>query len=251
MSVSLVGVAINYLQSAPLDSHSQWEIILNLDGSGTTLVGDTEYEYQPGTIICIPPGVLHSKTSELRFRDIFIQVSEFIPSQDGSVMVLRDDEEKSMETLLFMALRTFHKKEQNNQLVLNSLFETMQQLLLSWSNRRTSKSVELFRNELITNFINPEFTISQAMQKTCYCSDHFRRCFKKEIGITPIEYLTTLRIDYAKRLLKQKNDIQMSIAEIAFSSGFYDYHYFSRIFKKAVGITPKQYAIARECEELV
>jgi len=65
--------------------------------------------------------------------------------------------------------------------------------------------------------------------------DHLTFCFRQELGITPIVYLQRYRINQAKRLLKESNQ---SITEVAFNVGFSDSGYFSRIFRREVGMSP-------------
>ena len=67
---------------------------------------------------------------------------------------------------------------------------------------------------------------------------YFSRIFKKETGLNFVEYLTKLRIDEAKRMLR---DSEESIINIASIVGYNEPNYFSRVFRKLEGITPKQY----------
>ena len=62
--------------------------------------------------------------------------------------------------------------------------------------------------------------------------------FKTETGMTITSYITKVRVDYAKNLLKEG---QFSISDIAIKSGYQDARYFSRIFKENIGVTPKEY----------
>lgn len=66
----------------------------------------------------------------------------------------------------------------------------------------------------------------------------FRKLFKIQLGKSPNEYLRDLRITTAARMLLVSND---NISNIAYEVGFEDPNYFIRIFKKAFGLTPKQY----------
>lgn len=68
--------------------------------------------------------------------------------------------------------------------------------------------------------------------------NYFGQLFKSETGSTVSEYLNLLRIDQAKKLLRQTN---LKIYEIAYKIGFSDHFYFSIVFKKLVGISPKEY----------
>ncbi len=67
---------------------------------------------------------------------------------------------------------------------------------------------------------------------------YFRTLFKKKTGTSPNQYIIMLRLKNAATLLKQT---ELSIKEIAKSVGFSDQMYFSRIFKKRFGMTPKEF----------
>ncbi len=68
--------------------------------------------------------------------------------------------------------------------------------------------------------------------------DYLTYCFRHEIGLTPIAYLNRYRVMQAKRLLKETDK---SITEIALDVGFSDSGYFSRVFRKEVGLSPDAY----------
>lgn len=68
--------------------------------------------------------------------------------------------------------------------------------------------------------------------------DYLTRLFKKETGMTFIEYSQYLRIEYAKELLT-KTDI--SISKVATKIGYSNFSHFSRAFKKITGISPSDY----------
>jgi two-component system response regulator YesN len=69
-------------------------------------------------------------------------------------------------------------------------------------------------------------------------SYYFSKLFKEETGENFIEYLTNIRIERAKQLLQNK---EVSIKNICVETGYSDPNYFSRIFKKQVGVTPTEY----------
>jgi two-component system response regulator YesN len=67
---------------------------------------------------------------------------------------------------------------------------------------------------------------------------YFSKLFKEVTGENFIEYLTNIRIEEAKKLLQNR---ELSIKNICVDTGYSDPNYFSRIFKKQVGITPTEY----------
>ena len=69
---------------------------------------------------------------------------------------------------------------------------------------------------------------------------HFSTVFSQHEGRTFISYLTTLRIERAKELLSSTN---MKLSDIALEVGYNEPNYFSHVFRKAEGMTPKEYRI--------
>ena len=67
---------------------------------------------------------------------------------------------------------------------------------------------------------------------------YFIHIFKKEIGLTPMEYLNKLRIEKAKKLIEAREN---NITEIAGLCGYCSASYFSYCFNKEIGISPSSY----------
>ncbi|MGI6155550.1 MAG: AraC family transcriptional regulator [Enterococcus sp.] len=96
-------------------------------------------------------------------------------------------------------------------------------------------------NEQIKDYLETHYKKSPTLDEV---SDYFQlskykmiRQFEKEYQQTPINYLNNYRIIQSLRYLKE----EMTIKEIATAVGFSDYNYFSRVFKKAMGLTPSAY----------
>ncbi len=68
--------------------------------------------------------------------------------------------------------------------------------------------------------------------------DYLTYCFRQELKTTPIRYIQRYRVNIAKTLLK---DTDKSITEIALAVGFSEGGYFSRIFRREMGLSPDQY----------
>ena len=69
-------------------------------------------------------------------------------------------------------------------------------------------------------------------------NSHFCTIFSQEMGVTFTEYLTELRMNRAKELLRTT---QMRSSDIAYAVGYNDPHYFSYLFKKHTGMTPRDF----------
>ena len=67
---------------------------------------------------------------------------------------------------------------------------------------------------------------------------HLYRIFMQHVSMPPNEYLMRYRINKAAALLKAGN---LSVGEVAYSTGFSDQLYFSRVFKRHMGVPPSRY----------
>ena len=69
--------------------------------------------------------------------------------------------------------------------------------------------------------------------------DHLGARFRKEIGMTPVEYRTRLRLLRARELLVSTT---LNVAQIAREVGFLDANYFTRLFRRSYRMTPRRFA---------
>jgi YesN/AraC family two-component response regulator len=107
-------------------------------------------------------------------------------------------------------------------------------------NYRPNKNSELIKNAIhfiAENFSTP-LSLEQVAKHVHLNSAYFSTLFKRSTGSSFKEYLNMIRIEESKRLLANTN---YSVIDIAIATGFEDQSYFSKVFKKHTGLTPKQY----------
>lgn len=90
----------------------------------------------------------------------------------------------------------------------------------------------------IKSNIKEDIKLGVLSEKACMSKATFYRSFKKEYGISPLEYVISEKIKLAKILLSNPKN---TIKSVAFECGFHDVNYFVRVFKKTESITPGQY----------
>jgi two-component system response regulator YesN len=88
------------------------------------------------------------------------------------------------------------------------------------------------------NFSDSSISLNTVAMFVNVSPSHFSTIFSQETEMTFIEYLTRVRIEKAKELLKKTN---MKSSEIAYKVGYNDSHYFSHVFKKEVGLRPTDF----------
>lgn len=97
-----------------------------------------------------------------------------------------------------------------------------------------------FISRFIKEHISEKFRLEDLCKMACMSKVTFYRAFKKEFGISPVEYILHERIRRAKQLLSTQ---ELSISEVCYELGFIDPNYFHRQFKKWEGITPRQFKL--------
>lgn len=104
--------------------------------------------------------------------------------------------------------------------------------------RKIKSSLVLKAMNYIAENYNRAITVSD-IAKTLYVSKAcLTQAFKSQLNVTVIQYLTTVRIEVAQKLLLETDDMIYNIAE---KVGFSDSRYFCKTFKKLTGYSPREY----------
>lgn len=101
-----------------------------------------------------------------------------------------------------------------------------------------SKSAIMPIVSYIRENLNNDLSLKKLTDFSCMSKTTFHRFFKKELGMSPVEFIMHEKIKMAKALLNEPN---IQINQVSYELGFDDSNYFIRLFKKHEGITPKQY----------
>ena len=125
---------------------------------------------------------------------------------------------------------------------LQKLFEAVMELRETVSRRKYSSLLKTAQEYIRRNYDNEDISLNAVAASVNLSPNHFSTIFSQETGQTFIEFLTSVRMEKAKELLRSTS---MKTAEIAFEVGYKDPHYFSYLFKKTQECTPREYR-ARE-----
>lgn len=105
-----------------------------------------------------------------------------------------------------------------------------------------SAPVKRIHDLILQNYTYSNFALDDAIRQMPFHYDYLRKRFKQEVGLTPREYLTELRMKKARTMLAGTFSREFTVNEVAQQCGFEDPLYFSRIFKKHNGVPPSCYA---------
>jgi two-component system response regulator YesN len=92
--------------------------------------------------------------------------------------------------------------------------------------------------EYLENHYADDISLEDMASQVNISPQYFSKLIKKTTGFNFIDWLSMLRVRKAKELL---TDSSLTVKEVCFMVGYKDPNYFSRIFKKRIGITPSEY----------
>ena len=235
MNVILSIINSNVSRSAK-HNHPCWELVYRLSGNSDTMIDNVTHSISKGDLYLIPPNVYHEDTAQEPFSDLAIHIDDFLFTD---TLVLHDYD-SCIYYILQTIYRVINKKENNYQVVANSLADALFQYIRAFSfTLDPNQFVNKLKNVIFENIGNIDFDLTKEIRHTNYNPDYVSRCFKACTKKTPLSYLIGLRIDLAKKLLVMPTCESIKI--ISANCGFRDPFYFSSCFKKHVGLSPLQY----------
>lgn len=96
--------------------------------------------------------------------------------------------------------------------------------------------------QYIRQHLTEQITVAALSELACMSKATFFRVFRRELGLTPVEFIIQERLAEAKRLLRNP---LVTVADVCFRAGFNNTAYFQKLFKQYEGVTPGMYK--RQC----
>ena len=115
-----------------------------------------------------------------------------------------------------------------------ALFEKQSSAQTEQTEERPIQSITRY----LQQHLSEELSLSVLAEEFHLNPQYISQLFKSEIGVNFLAYLTGIRMEKAKKLLLTT---PLSVAEVSEQSGYADYRVFTKVFKKAEGVTPSQY----------
>lgn len=126
---------------------------------------------------------------------------------------------------------------------MNKISESCKNILNKQEER--SSNIISQAKDYIKQHFSKDISLDDVSRQVNISPYYFSKIFKEETGENFIEYLTNIRIDKAKDLLR---NTEYSMKEICTMCGYSDPNYFSRSFRKNVGVTPTEYKEGKNSE---
>lgn len=248
----------------PVHSHADfYELVFVIGGSAMHIVDDECFPIKKGDVFVIGTERSHGFSDAVGFKicnimfgfdEFFGQSSDICSSQsfrslffgkDGlqSKLTLPPDEFIRICDVLKMLQNEYETDSDGRETLLRSYFMMLSVILSRlFASKESGKNRSAENITAAAEFIERNFTekltLDSIAEVTHYSARHFVRIFTETYHQTPQEYIVSLRLRRACNLLEEG---ELSVEETAQQSGFGDGNYFSRVFKKQMGITPSEY----------
>ena len=233
-------------QSVPVTATNH-VINIVVKGSGWLNVKGRAYGISEGTVFFIFKGDEFSVTSEDELEYSYIsfygrRADEYIERLgiNDAVRVF-----EGFGKLIPFWTDTINMCEDGNVDVLSEAVLLYSLAVLSPAKREADDIISTVTGLTHDNFTDPELSSATVAEMVGYSPKYLSSLFKKKMGVTYTEYLREMRIKHAVFLIE--NGVS-SVKNVALLSGYRDALYFSKLFAKQVGISPKEYIKSHERE---
>ena len=241
----------NIVYNVSRHAHESWEFIYCTDGSGAFLFDNRRLDYREGDVVIIPPMVPHANASDGGFQNIHINMVS--PALSFSApMVISDDSNHFLLDAFNAAFFHFYSDRKGTSNLLSVYGDLISCYLVAYQTGSTlTPVVAQIENNIISNYADCAFELDEYLHSLPFSYDYLRKLFQKELGVTPHRYLVDKRLKMAAELLaSDANAGARTISDIAPLCGFHDPLYFSKMFKKKYGTSPRNYLEFRQKEQV-
>ena len=233
-------------------THNHTELFFIVSGKGQFLIQDQVFPVDVNNLVIINPNVSHTEDSlnaqPLEYIVLGIDGIELATSanSNGQFCVLDHFESVEISSCLRNILREMELKNTGYEDICQAYME----ILIIRLMRNTALAVQeensgnsgnrqcaVVRRYIDMHFKEP-LTLEQLSEEAHINKYYLSHAFKREYGVSPINYLISRRINESKYLLAETD---LSMSQIAQLLGFSSLSYFSQAFRKTQGVSPMEF----------
>nr|WP_249435990.1 AraC family transcriptional regulator [Paenibacillus sp. Marseille-Q4541] len=236
-------------------SHNFSELFYVRSGRGNFIVEDEIFPVQQDDLVIVNPNVEHTEvsagTDPLEYVVLGVEGMSFDfgdQSENRNYEIINYRHQRGELLFYFNALlRETENKKENYEAVCQNLLEVVVINLMRSSDhpfsvvgsQRANKVCSRIKRYIDSNFAE-DISLDSLSQKAHLSKYYLVHTFAKYYGMSPINYLNEVRLRASKELLETTD---LSISQIATSTGFSSQSYFSQSFRRSCGLTPSVYRL--------
>lgn len=220
-------------------THSSWELIYCTGGNGELRLEDQALPYAANDVAVIPPLVPHSNMSREGFTNIHVNLADAaFPYSEP--LIIRGDPNGFLADA-FSAAFYYWSEPSGGHTLLPVYGQLIAALVAACQpGPRRSEVVQQVEDHILHHYPDCSYDLNAYLGTLPFSTEYLKKLFKRETGLTPLQYLTDKRLENAASTLATFCG-RGNISETARLCGFSDPLYFSRLFKKKYGVSPRGY----------
>ncbi len=236
-------VGVSFGNSGADENCKYLKVVVSDSADEISIVSDGgEYDFSHGKIAVIPALAAHSIKGGSQNSITLLIEQPLLPLK--SITVIDDVANGGIRSAAEQS--ALFSKAENGAGVLNALGELIvNYIALQCAKTEKSPVVASLKEDIEKNARDWAYSVEAYIRKLPLNYDYVRKLFKKETGLTPHEYLTSVRMERAGKILLSGVSNRYSaytVGQIAEACGYAEPLYFSRVFKKYFGVSPTEYA---------
>ena len=233
-------------------THSHTELFFIVSGKGQFLIQDQVFPVDVNNLVIINPNVAHTEASlnaqPLEYIVLGIEGIELATSENSNGQFCILDHYESME--ISSCLRNILREMELKNTGYEDICQAYMEILIIRLMRSTALAVQAepqvisgnrqcaaVRQYIDLHFKEP-LTLEQLAQEAHINKYYLSHAFKREYGVSPINYMISRRIEESKYLLAETD---LSMSQIAQLLGFSSLSYFSQVFRRTQQTSPMEY----------
>ncbi len=250
-----IGITRNQYKISREDGFNSYQILYCVSGSGIFKVGGKSYKISSGDAFFFRPGVPHEyipvekpwKTTWITYSGSSAEgIADYLGLGDTAVFSIPNLTEFDLLTKSLSDVFISDKadKEIRSSCILYKMLIKVGGYIDNLPQNGGMTQNEKFQKispviDLMKRKYNEDISLETMADEIGVTANHLCRLFNQVYGVTPLKYLTQLRLNEAKNFLSSSDD--MKIKDIAAATGFNGVSYFCTVFKKYEGVTPEVY----------
>ena len=217
-------------------------VLACVSGEGSILLDGRWQRVKPGMVCLAPPRVLNAFEARGHEKWCFAWVRydepNFVTPVVGAASPVVPGANAEEIARLVTGLRAEWEGEREPRMLhhwLELLHGTIRRIAQPWRSKEP-RVAKLWAD--VEQHLGRDWTLAELAHRSHCSPEHLRRLCMRELGRSPMQHLTCLRMELARQLLEQDND---KLEVVAASVGYANAAIFSRVFKRWVGVAPGEY----------
>ena len=223
-----------------------YELMYFYKGDGRLEFDNKSFFVKTGDVVYLPKGIENNRyhiISDRRFGvyNIYFDTYDYLPKEAVHIP-LQNEKLKSLYEAIHLVW--IGKKQGYYFKTMQLFYEILQSVTKLQGNNTKRKDSEFYASleeYIAKHFCDRSFNYEELAEISGFSYSYFKKVFISKYGVSPIKYITELRMNYACELLSSG---KYKVSDVAQLCGYENVYYFSTVFKKYKGTSPKNHIAA-------